>query len=138
MTVRDFLLQKRRLRISKFSGSNLRKNTLVSLNFFYRSLYTIACALTLCIKVTRECPHAFYKVRIIKSGLEKTRVFLKKPSPVGFFGFFWVFLVFFGFFGFFWAFLGFFALTRGFLGFFPVSWILLGTSRLQILIILTN
>ncbi len=36
------------------------------------------------------------------TGLEKTRVFLKKPSPVGFFGFF---LVFFGFFGFFWVFL---------------------------------
>ncbi len=25
-------------------------------------------------------------------GLEKTRVFLKKPSPMGFLGFFWVFL----------------------------------------------
>jgi hypothetical protein len=37
-------------------------------------------------------------------GLEKTRVFLKKTSPVGFFGFFW----------FFWVFLGFFARTRGF------------------------
>jgi hypothetical protein len=38
-------------------------------------------------------------------GLEKTRVFLKKPSPVGFFGFFWVLL---GFIGFFWVLLGFF------------------------------
>ncbi len=44
-------------------------------------------------------------------GLEKTRVFLKKTSPVGFFGFFWVF---FGFFGFFWVFLGFFAPSEGF------------------------
>ena len=41
----------------------------------------------------------------LKAGLEKTRVFLKKPSPVGFFGFFWVFLGFLGFFGFFWVFL---------------------------------
>jgi hypothetical protein len=43
-----------------------------------------------------------------RSGLEKTRVFLKKPSPVGFFGFL------FGFFWVFWVFLGFFAQTRGF------------------------
>jgi hypothetical protein len=63
----------------------------------------------------------------LETGLEKTRVFLKKASPVGFF---WVFLGFFGFFGFFWVFLGFFAQTRGFLGFFSVSRILLGASRL--------
>jgi hypothetical protein len=31
----------------------------------------------------------------LEAGLEKTRVFLKKPSPVGFFGFFWFFFVFF-------------------------------------------
>jgi hypothetical protein len=47
--------------------------------------------------------------------LEKTRVFLKKPSPVGFFRFFVFFFVFFWFFG------VFFAQTRGFLGFFSVS-----------------
>jgi hypothetical protein len=40
-----------------------------------------------------------------RAGLEKTRVFLKKPSPVGFFGFFGVFWGFLGFFGFFWVFL---------------------------------
>ena len=43
------------------------------------------------------------------SGLAKKRVFLKKPSPAGFFGFFWVFL---GFIGFYWVFLGFLILTR--------------------------
>ena len=37
--------------------------------------------------------------------MAKKRVFLKKPSPVGFFGFFWVLL---GFIGFFWVLLGFF------------------------------
>ena len=42
------------------------------------------------------------KSKILETGLEKTRVFLKKPSPVGFFGFFL------GFWGFFWGFLGFF------------------------------
>ncbi len=62
-------------------------------------------------------PHSLLSV------LEKTRVFVKKPSPVGFLGFFWVF-------GVFWVFLGFFARTRGFLGFFSVSRILLGASRL--------
>jgi hypothetical protein len=41
----------------------------------------------------------------MQAGLEKTRVFLKKTSPVGFFGFFWVFLGFLGFWGFFWVFL---------------------------------
>ena len=41
----------------------------------------------------------------VRSGLEKTRVFLKKTSPVGFFGFFGVFVGFLGFFGFFWVFL---------------------------------
>ncbi len=46
-----------------------------------------------------------YLLHPLGSGLEKTRVFLKKPSPVGFFGFFWVFLGFLGFFGFFWVFL---------------------------------
>jgi hypothetical protein len=61
------------------------------------------------------------------AGLEKTRVFLKKTSPVGFFGFFWVFLGFLGFFGFFWVF---FAQMRWFIGFFSVSRILLGASRL--------
>jgi hypothetical protein len=45
-----------------------------------------------------------YRFRTEISGLEKTRVFLKKTSPVGFFGFFWVFL---GFIGFFWVLLGF-------------------------------
>jgi hypothetical protein len=48
-----------------------------------------------------------------EAGLEKTRVFLKKPSPVGFF--------FFGFFGFFWGFFFFFyifAQERELLGFF--------------------
>jgi transposase InsO family protein len=39
--------------------------------------------------------------RQLKAGLAKTRVFLKKPSPVGFFGFYWVLLGF-------WVFLGFF------------------------------
>jgi hypothetical protein len=43
----------------------------------------------------------------LKPGLEKTRVFKKKPSPVGFFGFFWVFLGFIVFFGFYWVLLGF-------------------------------
>ena len=43
----------------------------------------------------------------LQTGLEKTRVFLKKPNPVGFFGFFWAFS---GFFGFFRVFLGFFRL----------------------------
>jgi len=28
----------------------------------------------------------------LSSGFRKTRVFLKKPNPVGFFGFYWVFL----------------------------------------------
>ena len=28
----------------------------------------------------------------LPSGFEKTRVFLKKPNPVGFWGFYWVFL----------------------------------------------
>ncbi len=50
---------------------------------------------------------------IFKTGLEKTRVFLKNPAQ-------WFFL----------GFLGFFAQTRGFLGFFSVSRILLGASRL--------
>ncbi len=59
------------------------------------------------------------------SGLEKTRVFFFKPSPVGFFGFFC----------FFW---GFFAQTRGFIGFISVSRTLLGASRLYIIITLTN
>jgi len=59
--------------------------------------------------------------------------FLKKTSPVGFWVFvflvvFWVSLVFFGF----------FAQTRGILGLFSVSWILLGASRLKIIITLTN
>jgi hypothetical protein len=57
---------------------------------------------------------------ITTAGLEKTRVFKKKTSPVGFLGFF----------GFYWVFLGFFAQTKGFLGFFSVSRILLGASRL--------
>ena len=35
---------------------------------------------------------------VTATGLAKTRVFLKKPSPVGFFGFYWVF------FGFYWVF----------------------------------
>ncbi len=52
---------------------------------------------------------------LAESELEKTRVFLKKTQPSGFF---WVFLGFLGFFGFFGVFLGFFAQTRGFLGFF--------------------
>ena len=39
-----------------------------------------------------------------KTGLQKTRVFLKKPNPLGFFGFYWVLL---GFIGFFWVLLGF-------------------------------
>jgi hypothetical protein len=59
-----------------------------------------------------------------KAGLEKTRVFKKKTSPVGFFGFFLVFFGFLGFFGFF------LPGTRGFLGFFSVSQIFLGASRL--------
>ncbi len=45
---------------------------------------------------------------LFRTGLEKTRVFFKKPSPVGFlffFGFFRVFWGFLGFFGFFWVFL---------------------------------
>ncbi len=46
----------------------------------------------------------------VQAGLEKTRFFFLKPSPVGFFGFF--------------------AQTRGLLGFFSVSRILLGASRL--------
>ncbi len=54
------------------------------------------------------------KVNTMLPGLEKTRVFLKKTQPSGFF---WVFLGFLGFFGFFWVFLGLFAQTRGFLGF---------------------
>jgi hypothetical protein len=37
----------------------------------------------------------------LKAGLEKTRVFLNNPSPVGFFVVFWIFWGFFGFFGFF-------------------------------------
>jgi hypothetical protein len=37
-----------------------------------------------------------------KQGWKKPGFFLKKPSPVGFFGFFWVFCFFFGFF---WVFL---------------------------------
>ncbi len=61
------------------------------------------------------------------TGLEKTRVFLKKTQPSGFF---WVFCFFLGFLGFFWVFLGFFAQMRGFLGFISVSRILLGASRL--------
>ncbi len=60
------------------------------------------------------------------AGLEKTR-FLKKPSPVVFFGFFWFFFGFFGVFGVFLGFSGFFgvfwffnifAQKREFLGFF--------------------
>ena len=54
------------------------------------------------------------KQQLFLAGLEKTRVFLKKPSPVGFFGFFWVFLGFLGFFGFFWVFLGFLPGREGF------------------------
>ena len=46
-----------------------------------------------------------------QAGLEKTRVFLKKPSGVGFFGFYWVLL---GFFGFYWVFLGFIGFLGGF------------------------
>jgi hypothetical protein len=61
--------------------------------------------------------------------------FFKKTQPSGFF---WVFLGFFGFFGFFWVFLGFFARTRGILGFISVSRILLGASRLYIIITLTS
>ncbi len=51
-------------------------------------------------------------------GLEKTRVFLKKTSPVGFFGFFL------GFFGFFWY------ICPEVFRVFSVSRILLGASRL--------
>jgi SpoVK/Ycf46/Vps4 family AAA+-type ATPase len=32
------------------------------------------------------------KLKLRQAGLEKTRFFKKKTSPVGFFGFFWVFL----------------------------------------------
>ena len=39
-----------------------------------------------------------------KAGLEKTRVLLKKPNPLGFFGFYLVLL---GYFGFYWVLLGF-------------------------------
>jgi hypothetical protein len=49
----------------------------------------------------------YYEYLLLRPGLEKTRVFLKKNQPSGFFGFLWVFLGFFGFFGFFWVFLGF-------------------------------
>ena len=57
----------------------------------------------------RCCPNniwqyfGFLIIFRFEPGLAKTRVFLKKPDPAGFFGFFWVFL---GFFGFFWVFLG--------------------------------
>ena len=39
----------------------------------------------------------------VLAGLEKTRVFLIKPNPAGFFGFYWVFGVLLGFIGFFWV-----------------------------------
>ena len=41
---------------------------------------------------------------VLQPGLAKKRVFFKKPSPAGFFGFYWVLL---GFIGFYWVFLGF-------------------------------
>jgi hypothetical protein len=73
----------------------------------------------------------------VQGRVGKTRFFFKK-NPAQWF--FWVLLVFFGFFGFF-CFLLFFIYKliqkREFLGFFSVSRILLGASRLQILITLT-
>ena len=60
--------------------------------------------------------------------------FKKNPAQwvfLGFFGFFWVFWVFLGFFGF-------FCPDERVFGFFSVSRILLGASRLQIIITLTN
>jgi hypothetical protein len=58
----------------------------------------------------------FYQVFLLSplQGLEKTRVFLKKPSPVGFFCFFLVFLGFFGFLGVFWFFWVFLPEREGF------------------------
>ncbi len=71
-------------------------------------------------------PDSALFVNGFQAGLEKTRVFLKKPSPVvffGFFGFFGVFLVFLGFFGF-------FCPDKRVFRVFSVSRILLGASRL--------
>jgi hypothetical protein len=51
---------------------------------------------------------------------KKTRVFLKKPSPVVFFGFFEVFWGFLGFFGFFWVFL---PRREGFFQFHEYFWV---------------
>ena len=43
--------------------------------------------------------------KVGKPTFAKTRVFLKKPTGLGFFGFYWVLL---GIFGFYWGFLGFY------------------------------
>ena len=48
---------------------------------------------------------------------QKVGFFKKKPSPAGFFGFFWVLLGFIGFFGVYWVSLGLFVLITGFWGF---------------------
>jgi hypothetical protein len=59
-----------------------------------------------------------------KQGWKKPGFLKKKTSPVGFFGFFWVFWFFFG------VFWGFFCPDERVFGFFSVSRILLGASRL--------
>jgi hypothetical protein len=83
------------------------------------------------IEPVRRSVDQLSQVRITLTQGWKKPGFKKKTSPVGFFGFFWVFWVFLGF-------LGFFAQKRGFVGFFSVSQILLGASRLQIIITPTN
>jgi hypothetical protein len=68
--------------------------------------------------VLQLVPAALARQRL-EPGLEKTRVFKKKPAQWFFLGF-WVFLVFWGFFGgFFWVFLGYFVcfFAQGFFSF---------------------
>jgi hypothetical protein len=67
----------------------------------------------------------FLNSKYIYSRVGKNPFKKKKTSPVGFFWFFWVF----------WSF---FCPEERVLGFFSVSRILLGASRLQIIITLTN
>jgi hypothetical protein len=81
--------------------------TMCSTVHYYISLSNVQCTFPWLGKVTvHHAPllisNLLLTLSLPTAGLEKTRVFLKKPSPVGFFGFF----------------LFFFAQTRGFLGFF--------------------
>ena len=64
-----------------------------------KSYFNIDSAQTLLVK-----PPVRSNLYLVQATFAKTRVFLKKPTGLGFFGFYWVLL---GIFGFYWVFLGF-------------------------------